>query len=236
MQKNIRGKVPGRLVIYDDVSFKIDAKDFIKNDMIGELEPRYNIAPTIPIPVLLNNGNYLYAHFGYLPSWAKNRKSMNINARSESIFEKMTFRDSFKSRRCIIPINGFFEWEVEDKKKTPYFVSDTKNEYLAVAGIWDEWFDTELNMKIVTVALITCDANEKLSQIHHRMPIILEKKDFDVWLSNSSIKELNKLFKIYPNKKLDLHEVTSNVNKVLFDEKTCIEKIEKEEVGQLSLF
>jgi len=228
--------MPGRLVIYDDNSFKSDSKDLIKNDMIGNLNPRYNIAPTIPIPVLLNNGNYLYAHFGYLPSWTKDKKSMNINARSESLFEKMTFRDSFKCRRCIIPINGFFEWEVEDKKKTPYFVSNLQDNYLAVAGIWDEWFDIELNMKIVTVALITCDANEKLSKIHHRMPVVLEKKDFAKWLSDSSIKELNELFKIYANEKLDLFEVSSEVNKVLFDKVNCIEKIEKKEVGQLALF
>lgn len=228
--------MPGRLSIYDDTSFKKDAKNFIKNDMIFTLNRKYNIAPTMPIPVLLNNGNYLYAHFGYLPSWAKDKKSMNINARSESIFEKITFRDSFKNRRCLIPINGFFEWEVEDKKKTPYFVSDVKNDYLAIAGIWDEWFDIELNMKIVTVALITCDANDKLAKIHHRMPVVIEKKDFSLWLSNSNTKELNNLFSIYANEKLDLYEVNSEVNKVLFDEKTCIEKIKKEKIGQLALF
>lgn len=219
--------MPGRLAIHDDKIFKNDVLSLIKNDMIGELNPRYNIAPTIPIPALLNNGNYLYTHFGYLPSWSKNKKSMNINARSESIFEKMTFRDSFKSRRCIIPINGFYEWEVEDKEKTPFFVRDMKNDYMALAGIWDEWFDIELNMKIVTVALITCDANEKLGKIHHRMPIVLDKKDFSTWLYSQKIKEVNELFKIYPSEKLDLYEVTNEVNKVLFNEASCIEKIKK---------
>jgi putative SOS response-associated peptidase YedK len=103
--------VPGRLAIYDDKSFKKDSLNLIKNDMVDVLTPSYNISPTLAIPVLLNNGNYLYAHFGYLPSWVKDKKSMNINARSESIFEKQAFRDSFKSKRCIIPINGFYEWE-----------------------------------------------------------------------------------------------------------------------------
>lgn len=232
--------MPGRLSIYDDKIFKTDATEFIKNDLIGNINPRYNIAPTIPIPTLLNNGNYLYTHFGYLPSWAKDKKSMNINARNESIYEKKTFRDSFKNKRCIIPINGFYEWEVEDKIKTPYFVKDIKNDYFTIAGIWDEWFDLELNMKIVTVALITCDANEKLGKIHHRMPIILEKKDFSTWLYSDDLKEVNKLFKIYPSDKLDLYEVSSNVNKVLFDEPSCIKKIEKieknQELGQLSFF
>lgn len=228
--------MPGRLAIFDDKSFKEDAKELIKNNILGDLNPRYNIAPTLPIPALLNNGNYLYTHFGYLPSWAKSKKSMNINARSESIFEKQTFRDSFRFRRCIIPINGFFEWEVEDKEKTPFFVKDTQNDYLALAGIWDEYFDSELDMNIVTVALITCDANEKLGKIHHRMPVVLEKKDFSAWLLSQDIKEVNSLFNIYPSEKLELYEVSSNVNKVLFDEPSCINEIEKFEVGQQTLF
>ena len=236
--------MPGRLCIYDDKSFKKDASVLIQNDMIIDLNPRYNIPPTTPIPALLNNGNYLYTHFGYLPSWASSKASMNINARSETVFEKKTFRDSFKYKRCIIPINGFFEWAKEDKEKTPYLVSNVKNDYLALAGIWDEYFDIDLNMKIVTVALITCDANEKLGRIHHRMPVVLEKKDFNTWLKSDDLKEVNKLFNIYPNEKIKMYEVTSEVNKVLFNEASCIEKVEKiekkteekEEVGQLSLF
>ncbi len=228
--------MPGRLAIFDDISFKEDAKTLIKNDMIQTLNPRYNLPPTLPIPALLNNGNYLYTHFGYLPSWAKDKRGMNINARSESIFEKQTFRDSFRFRRCIIPINGFYEWKVEEKEKTPYFVKDIKNDYLALAGIWDEYFDIELNMKIVTVALITCDANEKLGKIHHRMPVVLEKKDFEPWLYSQNLKEINSLFNIYPNEKLELYEVSSNVNKVLFDESSCIKKVEQDKLGQLSLF
>ena len=237
--------MPGRLCIYTDKSFKTDAKELIKNDMIGNLNPRYNIPPTTPIPALLNNGNYLYSHFGYLPSWASSKASMNMNARSESIYEKKTFRDSFKYRRCIIPINGFYEWAKEDKDKTPYLVSDMNNDYLGLAAIWDEYFDIELNMKIVTVALITCDANEKLGRIHHRMPVVLDKKDFSTWLNSSDIKEVNKLFSIYPNEKIKMHEVTNEVNKVLFNEPSCIDEVEKKveekieekvEVGQLSLF
>ena len=107
----------------------------------------------------------------------------------------------------------------------------------------DEYFDIELNMKIVTVALITCDANEKLGKIHHRMPVVLEKKDFNIWLNSDDIQEVNKLFEIYPNDKLQMHEVSSDVNKVLFGEPSCIDEVVKnadkekiEEVGQLSLF
>lgn len=236
--------MPGRLAIYDDTSFKEDARELIKNDMVINLHARYNIPPTIPIPALLNNGNYLYTHFGYLPSWASSKNSMNINARSESIYEKKTFRDSFKYRRCIIPINGFYEWRVEEKEKTPFLVSDMNKDYMALAGIWDEYFDSELNMSIVTVALITCDANEKLGEIHHRMPVVLDKKDFNTWLHCDDIKKVNELFAIYPNEKLKLYEVRNEVNKVVFDEASCIDEViakkeevsEPKEIGQLSLF
>ena len=233
--------MPGRLAIFDDKSFKEHSKHLIKNDMVGILQKRYNIPPTTPIPALLNNGNYLYTHFGFLPSWATSKSSMNINARSESIYEKKTFREAFRFKRCIIPINGFYEWQIEDKEKTPFFVKDVNNDYLGVAGIWDEYFEEQLNMNIVTLALITCDANDKLGEIHHRMPVVLEKKDFSTWLKSDDLKEVNSLFKIYESSKLELYEVSSDVNKVLFDKPSCIAKVEKKELepsstGQLSLF
>lgn len=232
--------MPGRLAIYDDFAFKEAASSLIQNDMVGSLAPSYNIPPTLPIPALLNNGNYLYTHFGFLPSWAKDKRSLNINARSETVFEKQTFREAFRYQRCIIPLNGFYEWEVESKDKskikTPYFVHNKNSEFLAVAGLWSEWYDSELNMNIVTTLLITCDANEKLGKIHHRMPVVLEPKDFRNWLQSSDLKTLNGLMNIYPSEKLELYEVTSEVNKVLYNEPHAIKKVVKEELGQLSLF
>lgn len=226
--------MPGRLAIYNDILFKNDAKEFIRNDLIQKLTLNYNIAPTMPIPTLLNDGTYLYAHFGFLPSWAKEKSSININARSESIFEKITFREAFKFRRCIIPINGFYEWKKEHK--IPYFISSINSDYLALAGIWSEWFDKSLNQKIITVALITCDANEKLAAIHPRMPVILQKEEFSFWLNSSNLQEVIKLFKIYKSEYINIYEVTTNVNKVLYNQKDCIKKINNQPYGQLSLF
>jgi putative SOS response-associated peptidase YedK len=114
------------------------------------------------------------------------------------------------------------------KQKTPYFVKDKHCDYLALAGIWDEWFDINLNMKIVTVALITCDANEKLKKIHHRMPIVLEKQDFNKWLYSNDLQEVNSFFKIYSSEKINLYEVKQEVNKVLFNDVSCIKELKKD--------
>jgi putative SOS response-associated peptidase YedK len=175
-----------------------------------------------------------------LPFWAKDKRALNINARSETVFEKRTFRDAFRYNRCIIPLNGFYEWEVstkdKSKLKTLYFVHHKNEAFLAVAGLWSEWFDVELNMNIVMVLLITCDANEKLGEIHHRMPVVLEPKDFKTWLFNNDLSTLNGLMKTYESDKLELYEVTSEVNKVAYNEALAIEKVSMAPKGQLSLF
>jgi len=225
-----KSNMPGRLVIYDDIRFKEECGELIKFDMVQKLNPSYNIAPTLAIPVLLNNGNYLYGHFGFLPSWAKDRTSMNINARSESIFEKQTFREAFKSRRCIVPINGFYEWKKQNKEKIPFYVSSKKNNYMGLAGIWDEWFDKDLNMKIVTLAIITCDANDKLGEIHHRMPVVLEKENFSSWLNSSNIEALNKMFRIYESENIQMQEVSKEINKVSFNEISCLKQVFKKDI------
>jgi putative SOS response-associated peptidase YedK len=220
--------LPGRLAIFKDKDFINDSINLIQNNYIGKITHNFNIPPSLPIPALLNNGNYLYTHFGYLPPWAKTKNDFHINARSESIFEKQTFRDAFKFRRCIIPINGFYEWKKEDITKTPYFVRDNEKSYLAVAGIWNEYYSHELQQNIVSVALITCDANDKLSPIHHRMPVILEKEDFSTWLLSDDIQQINQLLQIYPSQKLKIYEVTQKVNKVGFNSLEAVQEVSKD--------
>jgi putative SOS response-associated peptidase YedK len=224
--------MPGRFAVYDDVLFKKDASSLIKNDYIQHINSNYNTAPTHAIAVLLNNGNYLYAHFGYIPAWKKDRKTIHLNARSESIFEKSTFREAYKKNRCIIPINGYYEW----LDGIPYFINDSKKNYFALAGIWSEWWDEELKQYILNVALVTCPPNEAIEKIHHRMPVILEKEDLDTWLQNDDINVLNKLFKIYPSEKIQYHTVNKSINKVSFNDKSSIEEFENKQTGQLSLF
>jgi len=104
--------MPGRLAIYDDISFKEDISNTfgVYKDEIKVLDKKYNIAPTINIPIFTNSLHYTYAHFGLIPSWEKDRSCININARSETIYEKVSFKEAYRQRRCIIPVNDYYEW------------------------------------------------------------------------------------------------------------------------------
>lgn len=231
--------MPGRLSIFDDSFFRIEAKKIFTNvkNNIGHIKSTYNLAPTHLLPVLLNTSVYTYAHFGLIPSWAKDKKSININARSETLFEKMSFRDSFKSKRCLIPVNGFYEWEKIDKEKFPYYVQSMNDGGFVLAGLWDEWYDVKKNEKIISVALITTEPNEKIAKIHDRMPVILDSKHWKIWLdSNTSLEELNKLFVSCSSEQLKLDEVSSFVNPVKNNSLACIKPFKREAPIKETLF
>ncbi len=231
--------MPGRLVIYDDNIFRKDIKEiysYIKNN-VGNIVPKYNIPPTTSIPILLDTQVYTYAHFGLVPSWSKDKKNININARCETLFEKKSFRESFKSKRCLIAINGWYEWKMVEDKKVPYFIKPSKSNYFGCAGLYDEWYDNESKKVLLSVALITTEPNDIVANIHDRMPMILDKKDYKLWLNKESTPEiLNKLFTLYPNENITIDEVSTLVNKVSNDTKECISKFTKTDYLQTSLF
>jgi len=231
--------MPGRLAIYNDSFFRIEAKKIFSDvkNKVGHITPTYNLAPTHLVPVLLNTKVYIYANLGLIPSWAKDNKSININARSETLFEKKSFRDSFKSKRCLIPINGFYEWEKRDKEKFPYFIQASYADGFVLAGLWDEWHDLSTNKIIISVALITTEPNEKISTIHDRMPVVLEQEHWKMWLdNNTSLEELNKLFSPAPSSNFELTEVSTFVNSVKNNTLECIKPYKKEPINKETLF
>jgi len=233
--------MPGRLSIYDDVAFKKDIFSTLGTfqDEIQVLFKRYNIAPTINIPIFTNKKVYTYAHFGLIPSWAQNRSSLNINARSETVFEKNSFRESYKQRRCIIPVNGYFEWEKDNQTKmsTPYIITSNEKNYFAFAGIYDYWYDNTIGKTILSCALLTTKPNKKIETIHDRMPVILDKTDWNTWLDlNSNYEQLNKLYIPYFDDKMNITEVNELVNSVKNDSKECIEASKKIKLIQDTLF
>ena len=218
--------MPARLALYDDTQFKNTVRTLFPSyqDHVGELTKNYNIAPTNNIAVLLNNGIYTMAHFGLIPSWAKEKKSMQINARSESLYEKSSFREPFKSKRCIVCINGFYEWKEEFKEKTPYLFHATQENFLALAALYDEWYDSSSQTLIRGIALITTEPNEKVQTIHDRMPVILESKDWQSWLHSTDLNEVNQLLKPCSNEYLNYYQVSSYVNKIDNEGESCIQK------------
>ncbi|MEA3353451.1 MAG: SOS response-associated peptidase [Campylobacterota bacterium] len=233
--------MPGRLAIYDDISFKEDINHTLGSlkDNIQNLSKRYNIAPTIPIPVYLNTKVYTYAHFGLIPSWAKDRSSMNINARCETIFEKKSFREAYKQRRCLIPVNGWYEWTKDEftNKSIPNLIRPKNKNYFAIAGIYESWYDNSSAQTLLSCALITTEPNGKIAAIHDRMPVILEQKDWKKWLDpNGTYEELNDLFKALGDDKLEIYETNHIVNSVRNDSPACIENSNRVAMVQGSLF
>lgn len=233
--------MPGRLAIYDDKTFKTDLIDTFSHyeDTIQVLHKKYNIAPTTYIPIFTNTFQYAYAHFGLIPSWAKNRDSVNINARSESIYEKASFKEAYRRRRCLIPVNGYYEWIKDEttKKSIPYLISNCEKNYFAFAGVYEYWYDNLQGQSLLTTALITTEPNEKVATIHDRMPVILEQKDWQKWLDHStSFSELNNLFLPCKSEIIAIDEVGDLVNSVKNDSIECLEKANRINMVQGSLF
>ena len=222
--------MPGRLSIYDDNAFKqeIAEKFGTFKDNIGILHKRYNIAPTIDIPIYTNEGVYTYAHFALIPSWAQGKGSMQINARSETVFEKNSFKEAYKARRCLIPVNGYFEWKKDttSKKSQPYLIQSATSEYMVFAGIYEWWYDNALKKPILTCALLTTQPNETIATLHDRMPVILKERDWKLWLSNdSNYSQLNSLYIPFASEEIKYFSVSDVVNSVRNDSLDCIKEV-----------
>ena len=158
----------------------------------------WNISPTTVIPFINADDekgeirNVNTASWGLIPSWAKDasRASNAINARVESISEKPTFKSAFKSRRCLIPVTGYYEWATElgkYKPKQPFYISHKNKHSLAIAGIYESWVNPVSKSSLTTAAIITREAVGILAPIHHRMPIILPKDLWSTWLSSKPL-------------------------------------------------
>jgi putative SOS response-associated peptidase YedK len=183
-----------------------------------EWKPRYNLAPAQGAITIVNEDGLRHAEimtWGLVPSWAKDRKigySM-INARSETVATKPSFRHSYKRRRCLIVADGFFEW----KDKVPQRITRADGAIFAFGGLWDEWQDLR------TFTIVTTPANDLLQTIHDRMPLILKPEDEEAWI-NPKNENPNNLLQPYPSELLQVYEVSPIVNSWKNDSKECIEK------------
>lgn len=193
------------------------------------LTPRYNIAPTQPIPVVLNTSpeTLSAARWGLVPAWAKDAKmaANMINARSETLLEKPSFRTILKSQRCLVVADGFYEWKKnEDGTKTPYRVKLHSGEVFAMAGLWDTWKAPDGTL-LRTCTIITTTANDVLSPLHERMAVILPPETERLWLEQNTPNTLLDLLQPYPSEKMMAYEVSSRVNSIRNDDPTLIEAV-----------
>jgi putative SOS response-associated peptidase YedK len=205
--------------------------------------PRYNIAPTQSIPVIRQHPEepvreLSQARWGLIPSWAKDASggARMINARSETAAAKPAFRDALKSRRCLVPADGFYEWAKIGKTRQPYCFEINDGQLFAFAGIWDRWSDREANT-VETCSILTTSANALTSTVHDRMPVILDKNSYDLWLDPGmrSVAVVSELLKPLDARLMRCYPIKTRINQVNNDDAECSAPIDLIQV-QNSLF
>ncbi|MEO8893479.1 MAG: SOS response-associated peptidase [Coleofasciculaceae cyanobacterium] len=202
-------------------------------DHVPPLKPRYNIAPTQSVATILQtakNRQFKMLHWGLIPSWAKDTKisSKLINARAETVAEKPSFRSAFRQRRCLILADGFYEWQQqENKQKQPFYFRMSDQSPFAFAGLWEYWNAQETGETIESCTIITTEPNDLMKSVHNRMPVILEPKNYDLWLDPEVKKSelLQPLLNPYPAEEMTAFAVSKVVNKPSNDTAECINSI-----------
>ena len=157
---------------------------------LERIEPRYNIAPSQEVPIIIKQSpnKVMMMKWGLIPHWAKDSKIgyKTINARAETIADKPMFRSSLKSKRCLVPASGFYEWQTTQQGKIPHYIHLNKEALFAFAGLYDIW-KNEKEQEVYTFTIITTSPNTLIEKIHNRMPVILKESDEDKWLDTENI-------------------------------------------------
>ncbi len=198
-------------------------------DTRPNLPPRYNIAPTQEVAVVRTEGGARslgLMRWGLVPAWAKDPAigQRLINARGETAADKPSFRSAFKRRRCLIPADGFYEWQARGRgPKQPYRIARPDGGPFAFAGLWEAWRDGEGDERL-TCTILTTEANRALREIHARMPVILGPDDYGPWLDvdGAAPAALQGLLEPVPEDWLAAYPVSTRVNNVKNDDPACI--------------
>jgi len=199
-----------------------------------EWSPRYNIAPSQQVAVIRQRPNdeqgtreFCQLRWGLIPYWSKDPMGFKtINAMSETAAVKPAFRESMKWRRCLVPANGFYEWQkIGRKEKQPYNIGMADDSLFAMAGLWDRWKDAE-DKSIETCTILTTNANALLSDIHDRMPVIIGKENYDLWLDRrvTTPEKVADLLHPFNPQRMKKYPVSTHVNSVNNDDEGCLEE------------
>jgi len=166
-------------------------------------------------------------HWGFAPSHSGGR--FLINARSETVTEKVSFRTAFEVRRCLVPATGFFEWRKHGRLRAPYVIRRSDRELFAMAGVWRYRLDDAGHGPRSSYVILTTNANDAVSGIHDRMPVILRSPDFEAWLDpeNTQLEKLTAMLRPLPAALMATYPVSSFVNSASNEGEQCVEKVEE---------
>jgi putative SOS response-associated peptidase YedK len=209
----------GRFVGYRKLG---NYQDKFKIDLFeADPSPNYNVAPTQSVPGIVrqDNKNVLRAfRWGLIPFWAKDPTIGNrmINARSETVDSKPSFRTAFKKRRCLIPADGFYEWKGPKGAKVPMYITVPDEEPFGFAGLWEYWDDKgKADEPILSCTILTTDASDSIKDIHHRMPVILKPEAYKDWMETGTPAEgLKDIISAQIHTDFTFHQVSKAVNSV----------------------
>jgi putative SOS response-associated peptidase YedK len=210
---------------------------------VPEVLPHYNLAPTqeaavvrVAAPGAPRRLDYL--RWGLIPYWATDPAIGNrmINARAESVADKPAYRDSFRRRRCLVPADGFYEWKRQGKARQPYLIRRRDRRPFAFAGLWSSWRGRDADRR-ETFTIVTTTPNELLAQLHDRMPVILDYRDFAAWLDpgRSDAAHLQSLLVPPAAGDLEAVPVSTRVNNAAYDAADCVEPLVEDAAAALTV-
>ena len=199
-----------------------------KLDKMPELVPRYNIAPmqTSPIVVAEENGRALHmARWGMVPSWSRDLSpgAGMVNAPAETLQEKPPYRKAFDAQRCLVPANGFYEWQTRGAKKQPYKIAVRQGTLIAFAGLWERW-TPEGGEPVMTFTIVTTRASKLVSEVHDRMPVIIAPPDHQRWLTAPALTAKKLLVPFAAG--LTIGAVSDRVNNIKNDDVSLLQSAE----------
>src|SRR3954471_2689042 len=222
--------------------FVITSPPAALREMFGYLEqpnfpPRHNIAPTQPIPVvIIEHGarHFRLMRWGLLPAWLKDPHgfSLLINARAETVAEKPAFKNAIRRRRCLIPADGYYEWQAAEQRKRPFFIHRRDGVPIGLAGIAETWIGPN-GEELDTVAIVTAPASADLAVLHHRVPVTIAPGDFERWLDCSAddAETAMPLLTAPAEGEFAWHQVSTRVNRTANDDAQLVLPITPEQLA-----
>ena len=186
---------------------------------IDDFPPRYNIAPTQPVGIIRTGYDrareFALVRWGLIPDWVKDPGEFTtlINARAETLQQKPSFRNALKYRRCLFPINGFYEWSGSKGNRQPHYITSDDERPMGIAGLWENWMGVD-GSEMESAVIITTNANAEISKVHKRSPVVIAPKNYDLWLDCIDGTPANALPLLVPSKAgfFRLRKVGTKVN------------------------